>query len=30
MLLAKGLITERLVELILSWRHLRFWALLRE
>jgi len=28
-LLKKGLITERTVELILSWRHLRLWALLR-
>ena len=29
MLLKKGLITERVIELMLSWRHLRLWALLR-
>jgi len=29
MLLKKGLITERVIELMLSWRHLRFWLILR-
>ncbi|MBC8389947.1 MAG: transposase [Actinobacteria bacterium] len=29
MLLSRSLITTSTVELILSWRHLRFWVLLR-